>query len=211
MYAPEPILNVWNRFNDFPMERLTKLWFYHQGTEKKQRDVSLMKEHREQYGITGNCFDLSIWLLDEFKNEGITAYPISHDLHSAVIALDDAGNRYLCDLGDQWISPILVSDNHEEYTDEKLNGFFPGAKIQVIHKEHYFEILYHRPNGKISKQVYCPNPIDNDSFLKAAEYSQNLINQPPLLECRIPFKNETAHWEFNNWESYLSSNEGLVP
>ena len=192
------------------MERLTKLWFYHQGTEKKQRDVSLMKEHREKYGITGNCFDLSLWLLDEFKNEGITAYPISQGLHSAVIALDDAGNQYLCDLGDQWISPILVSDNHEEYTDEKLNGFFPGAEIRVKHKEHYFEILYHRPNGKISKQVYCPNPVDINSFLKAAENSQNLIDRPPLLECRIPFKNEIAHWEFSNWKSYLSSTEGLL-
>ena len=209
MLAPEPILNVWNRFNDFPMERLTKLWFYHQGTEKKQRSVSLMKEHREQYGITGNCFDLSIWLLDAFQKEGITAYPISQNLHSAVIALDEAGNRYLCDLGDQWISPILVSGNHEEYTVEKLSGFFPGAMVQVKHSGPNFEILYHRPNGKISKQVYYPTPIDNDYFLKAAEYSQNLINKPPLLECRIPYKNETAHWEFSNWESFLSNSEGL--
>ena len=162
-----------------------------------------MKEHREQYGITGNCFDLSIWLLDEFKNEGITAYPICHDLHSAVIALDEAGNRYLCDLGDQWISPILVSENHEEYTEEKLTGFFPGAKIQVIHTNDHFEILYHRPNGKISKQVYSPKPIDNDTFLNAAENSQNLINRPPLLECRISYNNEIAHWEFSNWESFL--------
>ncbi|WP_370644531.1 hypothetical protein [Sporosarcina sp. ACRSL] len=169
-----------------------------------------MKEHREQYGITGNCFDLSIWLLDEFQSEGITAYPISHNLHSAVIALDENGNRYLCDLGDQWIRPILVSNNHEEYTDEKLSDFFPGAKIQVKHHNEHFEILYHRPNGKISRQVYNPSTIDNDTFFQAAEYSQNQISQPPLLECRVFYENEIAHWEFNNWESFLSSNEGLI-
>ncbi len=47
-------------------------------------------------GVTGNCYDLAIWLLDEFDNDGITAYPIGHDLgtddaHVAVMALDEEG------------------------------------------------------------------------------------------------------------------------
>jgi hypothetical protein len=46
-------------------------------------------------------------------------------------------------------------------------------------------------------------------FLEAAEYSQNTIKAKPLLEQRVPFKNETAHWEFCNWESFLSTTEGL--
>mgnify|MGYP001267547447 CR=1 FL=1 len=214
MFPPQSILNVWRKFDEFPMERLTKLWFYHQGSHKKQRDVSLMREHRSKYGISGNCFDLAIWLLDELQKERITAYPIGHDLnsedaHVAVIALDESGNRYLCDLGDQWISPILVDTDVEIYTDEKLSGFFPGAKVQVISRKQEIEILYHRPNGKVSKQVYNTSPIDTDYFLQAAEYSQNLINPRPLLECRIPYRNEIAHWEFSNWEVFLSTNEGL--
>lgn len=112
------------------METLTKLWFYNENNNNnKQRNVSLMREHRSKYGLSGNCFDLAIWLLDEFKNDGITAYPVGHNLnskdaHVAVIALDVSGSRYLCDLGDQWINPILVDTNNENYTDEKLSGFF---------------------------------------------------------------------------------------
>lgn len=215
MLPPQHILRVWKRFDTFPMERLTKLWIYNQGRQKKQRDVSEMKEHRNRYGITGNCFDLAIWLLDEFNRESITAYPIGNHLftekaHAAVVALDEAGNRYLCDLGDQWISPILIDKKTEDYTETKLSGFFPGAQIQVIPNGHHTEIRYHRPNGKISAQTYNTKPLDFDSFLRAAEHSQNLINPKPLLECRIPYKNEIAHWEFNNWESFLSTSEGLL-
>ncbi|WP_130859464.1 hypothetical protein [Gracilibacillus phocaeensis] len=214
MFAPRSILSVWRKFDEFPMERLTKCWFYHQNSLKKQRYVALMKEHRNQYGITGNCFDLAIWLLDELQQNRITAYPIGRDLnseaaHVAVIALDESGNRYLCDLGDQWIHPILIDRNSENFTDERLSGFFPGAEVKVMSKEQNIEILYYRSNGKQSKQIYNTSPIDVDYFMKAAEYSQHLINPKPLLECRIPYKNEIAHWEFCNWESFLSTNEGL--
>ncbi|WP_370521743.1 hypothetical protein [Virgibacillus sp. MSP4-1] len=92
---------------------------------------------------------------------------------------------------------------------KKLSGFFPGAEVQVMQKGQNIEILYHGPNGRISKQVYNISPIDIDYFLRAAEYSQNLINPKPLLECRIPYKNELAHWEFSNWKSFLSTSEGL--
>ncbi|CAM4290481.1 hypothetical protein BAMA_03870 [Bacillus manliponensis] len=160
MLAPNYIVTTWRKFDSFPMETLTKAWFYQKGTTKKQRSVSLMKEHREEYGITGNCFDLAIWLLDEFKNDGITAYPIGRHLHTerahvAVITLDEKGRRYLCDLGDQWLDPILIDSNSEDYTDEILSGFFPAAKVQVKSTEH------------------------------------------------------DAHWEFCNWESFLSTSEGL--
>lgn len=57
--APHSILSVWKKFDRFPMETLTKAWFYDKAGIKKQREVSLMKEHHDQYGITGNCFDLA--------------------------------------------------------------------------------------------------------------------------------------------------------
>lgn len=214
MLATESILVTWEKFDDFPMETLTKLWFYNKGSNKKQRDVSLMREHRQQYGVSGNCFDLAIWLLDEFKNAGVEAYPIGHNLktenaHVAVIAINEKGNRYFCDLGDQWLRPILIDTNSEDYTNEELSGFFPGAKVQVQGNKTDIEILYHRPNGKISKQIFYTKPIEMDDFLQAAEYSQSLIKPRPLLECRIPYKSEIAHWEFYNWESFLSTSEGL--
>jgi len=48
------------------------------------------------------------------------------------------------------------------------------------------------------------------TFIQAAEYSQNLIKPKPLLECRVPYKKEIAHWEFYNWESFLSTSEGIM-
>lgn len=53
-----------------------------------------MKEHREQYGTSRNCFDLAIWFIDAFPKEGIS-YAIAHDLftadaHVAVVVSDSA-------------------------------------------------------------------------------------------------------------------------
>lgn len=215
MLASESILKTWEKFNDFPMETLTKVWFYNQGNSKKQRDVSLMREHREQFGMSGNCFDLALWLLDEFKRDGVEAYPVGHNLnsedaHVAVIALNEKGERFLCDLGDQWLNPILIDTDSIDYTNEKISGFFPAARVQVQGHPSGTEILYHRPNGKVSKQVFQTHPIEMDAFVKAAEHSQHLINPNPLLECRTAYKSEIAHWEFYNWDSFLSTTEGLL-
>ncbi|KON89865.1 hypothetical protein AF332_25635 [Sporosarcina globispora] len=212
--APHSILSVWKKFDFFPMETLTKAWFYDKAGTKKQRDVSLMKEHRVQYGITGNCFDLAIWLLDEFKQAGIEAYPVGHDLktpsaHAAAVAVDEDGSRFLCDLGDQWLQPILIDSGARDFTPEKLSGFFPAADVQVSSEGGQLEIAYHRPNGKISRQSYETDKVDMNFFLEAAERSQNFIYPKALLEQRIPYKNETAHWEFYNWKSFLSTTEGL--
>ncbi|WP_246364030.1 hypothetical protein [Halobacillus locisalis] len=173
-----------------------------------------MKEHRRKYGLSGNCFDLAIWLLDEFRKDGIEAYPIGHDLntedaHVAVVAKDELGDRYLCDLGDQWIMPILIDENNKDFTVERQSGFFPAADVQVQPSGKYVEILYHRPNGKVSKQLYDITPIQAETFYRAAHKSQSLIRETPLVECRIPYKNEVAHWEFDDWEITLSTTDGL--
>lgn len=213
MYATEDILSVWRKFDDFPMETLTKAWYFHKAGKKKQRDVSLMKEHRAQYGNSGNCFDLAIWLLDEFAKNNIKAYPIGHDIgtldaHVAVIAVNHNGNRYLCDLGDLWLNPVLVDSDNEDFTEGKLSGFFTAADIQIQTSNDSVQVLYHRPNGKCSKQQYDLKPIDMDTFLASAEQTQNYIEKP-LLEYRIPYKKEIAHWEFYDWKSFLSTTEGL--
>ncbi|MFE4524164.1 hypothetical protein ACFRCQ_18960 [Cytobacillus firmus] len=212
--APHSILSVWKIFDRFPMETLTKAWYYDKAGTKKQRDVSLMKEHRAQYGIAGNCFDLAIWLLHEFKEAGIQAYPVGHELqnssgHAAVVAVDEEGRRFLCDLGDQWLQPILIDSKARDFTPEKISGFFPAADVQVSSESGQLEIIYHRPNGKISQQSYDTDPVELNSFLEAAERSQNSIYPKALLEQRLLYKNETAHWEFYNWKSFLSTTEGL--
>ncbi|MGG3641122.1 hypothetical protein [Bacillus gobiensis] len=214
MQAPKQILTTWRKFDDFPMETLSKAWFYEKKQPNRQRDITEMKEHRSQYGIAGNCFDLSIWLLDEFSKHGIEAYPIGHRLktnsaHAAVIAIDENGRRYLCDLGDQWINPILIDSNSEDYSNEKQSGFFPAADVEVIPAGQIFDIVYYRPNGKRSQQTYHTEPIETAFFLEAAEWSQRNVKPNPLFECRIPYKSEIAHWEFDNWKSCLSTSEGL--
>ena len=78
----EKISNTWRKFDDFPLETLSKVWMHSIGQGGVQRDVSQMKEHRQKYGLSGNCFDLAIWLLDEFKKDGIEAYPIGHHLNT---------------------------------------------------------------------------------------------------------------------------------
>ncbi|MBY0123012.1 hypothetical protein [Bacillus sp. S/N-304-OC-R1] len=216
MNAPDYILSVWRKFDKFPMETLTKAWFSQRTIHKKQRDLSLMKEHRIQYGISGNCFDLAIWLLGEFRQAGIESYPIGHNLktekaHGAVIAVDEQGDRYLCDLGDQWINPILIDSQNDRFSGEKLAGFFPAVDVEIMPNKFSLEVTYYRPNGKISRQSYDTRPIDLDLFMDAAEFSQIQIRPKPLLEVRTPYKSETAHWEFYNWESFLSTTEGLVP
>ncbi|MFM9279501.1 hypothetical protein [Paenibacillus jiagnxiensis] len=214
IFASDEILSVWRKFDHFPMETLTKAWYFQKNTGKKQREVAQMKEHREQYGITGNCFDLALWLLHEFEKEGIEAYPIGHDMgtedaHVAVIAKSEKGHRYYCDLGDQWLNPVLVDADSEDYTEERLEGFFPAAEIQVQSAGDLCTVLYHRPNGKSSQQSFHLAPIPIHEFWQAAEVCQNIVQKEPLLECRVPYKNETAHWEFYDWESFLSTTEGL--
>lgn len=216
MKASDEILEVWKRFDGFPMETLTKAWFFKRTDRQKQRTVELMKQHRQQYNITGNCFDLALWLLDEFRKEGIKAYPVGSELgteeaHAAVVAEDKHGRRYLCDLGDQWLQPVLLDEDDPAFSGDRLAGFFPGAEVQVIAANGHTEIIYHRPGGKRSKQAYDLDPVEDGVFWQAAEFSQNHVYPKPLLEVRVPYKNETAHWEFDDWKSFLSTSEGLFP
>lgn len=216
MHAPKPILDVWRTFDSFPMETLTKVWFYHhQSGAVKQREVALMKEHHDKYGIAGNCFDLGIWLIHELTQKGIEAYPVGHDLgtpdaHVAVIAKSEAGHRYYCDLGDQWLNPILIDPQSEDFTEDRMKGFISAAEVQVRTEGDRLYIQYHRPNGKVSRQAFDLTPIARADFWRAADISQNTLKKKPLLECRTPYKDEIAHWEFYNWESMLSTSEGLI-
>src|SRR5690606_34077856 len=92
----------------------------------------------------------------------------------------------------------------------KLAGFFPAAEVEVLPGKSEVEILYYRPNGKISNQKYALKPVSEDVFWEAAEFSQNHIYPKVLFETRMPYKNEIAHWEFEDWPSRLSTSQGLI-
>lgn len=215
MKAPEQILRVWHRFDGYPMETLTKAWYSLQHGKGGQRSVAEMKEHQEQYGITGNCFDLAIWLLDEYHAEGIPAYAVGHDLgspmaHVAVVAEDESGSRYFCDLGDQWIQPILVDHEPDAVAEEAREGFVTGGRIRASldASAGHVEFSYIRPGGKMSTQSFDLTPIAMEDLLAAADHSQRLLRHP-LVEHRLYLPEEVVHWEFDRWTSFVSRNRGL--
>ncbi|AET60212.1 hypothetical protein HPL003_17340 [Paenibacillus terrae HPL-003] len=92
----------------------------------------------------------------------------------------------------------------------EINRLFPAAEIEVQPHQDTVTILYHRPNGKMSSQKFDLVPLELSSFWKAAEISQNTIKKSPLLECRISYVSEIAHWEFYNWSSFLSRTDGII-
>ncbi|WP_347239807.1 hypothetical protein [Polycladospora coralii] len=211
--APSEVLKVWNQFDKYPLETLTKAWLSVQKDGPRQRTIEEMVQHRKQYGTSGNCFDLALWLLHEFHDAGIEAYLIGRHLltpkaHVAVVAIGKNGYRYLCDLGDQWIAPILLDYSSECFTKKPLEGFFPGANIQVASSDQSCFIKYYRPNGEISSQIYDLRSISREKFIEAGHFSQSSLDKP-LCEMRLPLDNEIGHWEFYNWRSFISTNDGL--
>ncbi|MFC4711633.1 hypothetical protein [Planococcus dechangensis] len=215
MRAGEDILGVWRCFDGLPMDNLVKAWHYEQAGVKKQRSVEEMREHRKAYGLGGNCFDLALWLLTDFRAAGIEAYPIGSKLgteqgHAAVLAIDESGRRFLCDLGDQWIQPILAETQDEAFLDAPQQGFFPGAAVQLSAEPDGLTVIYQRPGGKLSVQKYSLDPVDLSEFWQAAEYSQHQLGKTPMIEVRVAHEGELAHWEFNSWQSELSTTAGLI-
>lgn len=208
MRATQDILSIWRKFDNFPMETITKAWYSQSDANSKQRTVEQMKSHREQYGTSGNCFDLAMWLIHEFRQQKFNSYAIlTPDSHVAVIVLNEKGDRYLCDLGDQWIEPILIEQNHEDYTEEFLDNFFPGAQVKLESQENSLLVTYKRPNGKEINQTYLLNPITDERLIAEGEKTQRTLRSP-LVEKRIFTDEQVIHWEFDNYISFFSSMDG---
>ena len=133
----DAILRVWHQFDAVPMETLTKAWLSRAEGGPRQRSTSEIVAHRNDYGTGGNCFDLAIWLLDEFARMGVRAHAIGHDFftpkaHVAVLAYDGQ-DRYLCDLGDQWLQPIQVDANLREPVAEYFPAAFGKRNGALVH------------------------------------------------------------------------------
>jgi len=213
MQVPREMLSVWRRFDSFPMETLTKAWYYGQTPGPRQRPVELMEEHRQEHGTSGNCFDLTLWLLRDFAGAGIQAHAVGHDFgkehaHVAVVAHDGLGREYLCDLGDQWVQPVLIDTTSSAFDPGPLTGFFPGARVQLARSGSNLEVTYLRSGGKSSRQTYDLAPVSMPDLLAGAETSQNLL-RPPVCELRLFGLDQCCHWEFSRWISHVSSACGL--
>jgi hypothetical protein len=70
-------------------------------------------------------------------------------------------------------------------------------------------ISYQRPNGKISKAMYNTTPLDDTLLWGISERVQRVFRKTPLVEIRLPIEGEIAHWEFDNWTSFLSTSQKL--
>ncbi len=205
------IQRVWAGFDSFPMETLTKAWHLKNAPDTRQRRIWQMADHRRRTGASGNCFDLSLWLMDEYRKAGIFSYGVGHDLgteqaHVAVVALDGEGRRYFCDMGDLWILPMPLDG--DEGLPSKQAGLFTGCWITAEIRGNVLDITYDRPGGKQSHQSCGLDRISNPDFFELGNASQGSFSAP-LVEMRILREQETVHWEFEGERSFVSSMHGL--
>ncbi|MDO3411172.1 hypothetical protein QWJ34_15510 [Saccharibacillus sp. CPCC 101409] len=213
MRATEEILGVWKRFDDVPMETLTKAWLHARGEQFELRSVERMREQREEFGTSGNCFDLAYWLMDELRADGIECYPVgsgfgSASAHAAVIAVGSDGKRYLCDLGDQWVQPVLVDLDGEDYTEDLLKGFVAGMGISVKSDGRQAQIRFRRAGGREHRKTFNLRPADEAEFAEAAAYSQRLLRFA-LAERRFRLDGHTVCWEYDRGRSHVNTDCGL--
>ncbi|MDR6225465.1 hypothetical protein [Desmospora profundinema] len=216
MRSSEEIEAVWRTFDHHPMETLTKAWWMTQAPKgMRQRSVTMMESHRKSLGTSGNCYDLTLWLLYALQEAGVEAEPVGHGwftsrAHAAVLAKDRVGAEWLCDLGDQWIQPVPVDAEHEAFPRKPTAGLFPGASVSLSRNGNALTVCYHRHGGKKSDQTYNLCPVDRDTFSRACAWSQDHLKKRPLLEIRIPWEKETALWEWDGNKAVLSTSRGLV-
>lgn len=112
-------------------------------------------------------------------------------------------------MGDLWIEPILIDRDNEDYCEDELDGFVTSGKIKVETASNEVKFKYIRPNGKVSRQRFSLEPIGIKELFDAANHSQSLLRHP-LVEKRIFNPEEVIHWEFDRWNSFISSNAGLI-
>lgn len=208
MQAPNSILEVWRQFRGMPMETLTKAWWLDQcGGVPRQRTIAEMRRHRDLVGSGGNCFDLALWLIAELAQAGVRARPIGHDFgtpHAHVAVVAYAGDaEYLCDLGDQWLQPVLIDPDDAAFEPAWLDDFFPGARVRVERDGDTLRVHYLFPDGRGNQQTYHLDVMADEGIERACRHSQGLLRKP-LVEVLVshPETGEIGAWEFNRFHSF---------
>lgn len=172
-----------------------------------------MRTHRKSFRTGGNCFDLVLWLIAELAEAGIAARPVGHDLetpdaHIAVVAQAD-GISYLCDLGDQWLQPVLIDPGSPAFSTGWLAGFFPAAEIRVEPAEQELRVFYRFPDGRENAQAYSLAALDADTLACACRHSQGLLRKPMVeILARHPETGEQGAWEFDRFRSFWRLSSG---
>lgn len=217
MRAPEPIRHLYAGLAGIPMETLTKAWWWEQcGGRPRQRSRAEMEAHRRRCGTGGNCFDLALWLLELAREAGLPAYAVGHgfqteEAHAAVVVQDAGGAEYLCDPGDLWLQPVLVTPEAPGFATGFHPGFFPAAAVSIERTGRHLLVRYRRPNGKVGAQQYDLTPVGKADFLDACHHSQNLLRHS-LVEQLLPYPKtgEVGHWEYDTGRSFWSLETGLI-
>ncbi len=217
MRAPEAVVRAWMRFRGVPMETLTKAWWWRRcAGVPRQRTVAEIRHHRDLMGGGGNCFDLALWWMAELAEIGVPARPVGHDLetphaHIAVVASAD-GAEYLCDLGDQWLQPILIDPTDSAFDPAWRDDFFPGARVRVEREGNTLCVHYLFPDGAGNRQTYHLGVVRAPDLERACVHSQRLLRKP-LIEVvsRYPATGELGAWEFDRFRSFWRLPSGRRP
>lgn len=215
MQAGAALLSVWQRFSGVPMETFTKIWWRERcAGVSRQRTVAEMIAHRRELGTGGNCFDLALWLRHDLRQSGIAARIIGHDLcaahaHVAVVAGDARSGEFLCDLGDQWLQPILISPDRQGFSPEWQSGFFAGREVRIDADGHSLAVVY-RHRGRVISQCFDLAAVEDDALDHACSYSQNLVRSP-ICEMLLPYQaGQVEHWEYDSDQSFWRLASGAV-
>jgi hypothetical protein len=175
-----------------------------------------MKEHRIAHSTGGNCFDVAIWLQQEFACAGIESRIIGRSLctpkaHIAVIAYDVRGQEYFCDLGDQWLEPILINEKDPDFSPEYHSGFASGLRVRVKTTENQLLLTYLREDGKESIELFPLTSVPADILMKASDHSQALLRRP-FVEIRAihPKSNKIQLWEYDRKECFWHLDSGTA-
>lgn len=215
MRANAALLSVWRRFARVPTETFTKIWWNERcGGLPRQRTVTEMIAHRREFGTGGNCFDLALWLCHDLQQSGIPARIVGHDLcaahaHVAVIAGEAHSGEFLCDIGDQWLQPILISPDCQGFSTGWHTGFFAGREVRIDTEGRSLAVAY-RHKGKVASRRFDPAAVEGSALDQACHYSQNLVRNP-ICELLLPYQSgEVEHWEYDNNQSFWGLSSGAV-
>ncbi len=217
MHAPEPLARIYRPLGDRPTESFTKGWRFGTCTGGvRQRTIAELEADYQRSGSGGNCFDRAYWLLVTAREAGVAARVIGHhfeawEAHAAVILTDDAGHEYLCDPGDCWMQPVLISPESPDFGPGYHEGFFPAAAVRIERTDQVLTVHYRRQNGKESEQHYDLSPVEDQAFLRACHHSQQLLRRPFAERLLThPETGEVGLWEFDRGRSFWSLPGGLV-
>lgn len=204
------ILSVWARFDNIPMETLTKAWYWSKTEGDRQRSVAKMQANRQSYGCGGNHYDLAIWLIDAYQNAGLKAWAVRRSGGNDVaVIVEEQGNQFFLQQALQWTKPVHIGEKEAAFRSQWLNDVSPGLSIQVDRSKNRLHILWKGQDDTVHTCAYDLTPLDMITLRERAALSQKQL-ETPLVRVRTNWKGETAMWEFQAFSSRLHTAEGAI-